>query len=195
MKKILLLAFFLITALSVSVSAFASEAMPTDTNTETTSELSEAFMLITDNSDKIFSVLAFISSLIVVFAYKRGLIPLINKGLTAIKKSTDNFESKAQDSLLKTENSISFLLDKFACCENTIERVSTNLEELTEKLGSLENESNERALLKTVILSQIDMLYEIFMQSGIPQYAKDSLGEKVAKMKKSLLVGEENDRT
>ena len=44
------------------------------------------------------------------------------------------------------------------------------------------------------MLSQIDVLYEIFMQSGIPQYAKDSLGEKVAKMKKSLLVGEENDR-
>lgn len=194
MKKILLLAFFLIISLSVSVTAFASEAMPTDTNTETTSELSEMFMLITDNSDKIFSVLAFISSLTVVFAYKRGFIPLVNKGLTAIKNGTDNFESKAQDSLIKTENSLSFLLDKFACCENTIERVSSNLEELSEKLGSLEDENNEREIFKTVMLSQIDVLYEIFMQSGIPQYAKDSLGEKVAKMKKSLLVGEENDR-
>ena len=44
------------------------------------------------------------------------------------------------------------------------------------------------------MLSQIDMLYEIFMQSGLPQYSKDALGERMAKMKKTLGVGEEDDR-
>ena len=37
---------------------------------------------------------------------------------------------------------------------------------------------------------KIDMLYEVFMHSSLPQYSKDALGEKVAEMKKSISLGE-----
>ena len=39
--------------------------------------------------------------------------------------------------------------------------------------------------------AQIDMLYEIFMSSALPQYAKDRVGEKVAEMKAQLTDGED----
>ena len=111
-----------------------------------------------------------------------------------MKKSADNFEGAAHDSLIKTENSVDLLLEKLASFENTAEKICENIEALSQKLLSLEGEGKERAIYKTVMLSQIDMLYEIFMQSGIPQYAKDSLGERVTKMKKALTAGEEDDR-
>ena len=93
---------------------------------------------------------------------------------------------------LLTEKSLEFLTDRFVSCENTIDSVSRELTNLSEKLDAIQEEKSEKEKFKTVMLSQIDMLYDIFMQSGIPQYSKDALGEKVAKMKKELGIGEEN---
>ena len=198
MKKFLLLALSLIIAISVCFTVTASAAED-DTYAQATDSaeinaFANLFLLIRENADKLFAMLAFISSLIVVFAYKRGLIPLINKGLAAIRKSTDSFEGKAQDAILKTEKSIEFLTDRFASYENTVDSVSSAIADISERLEALSESSDEKQLLKTVMLSQIDMLYEIFMQSGLPQYSKDALGERMAKMKKTLGVGEEDDR-
>ena len=199
MKKFSILALSALMAitiiLSLSVSVFASEGVPEYPATDEVNinEFSEAFDMIANNSDKIFAILAFLSSAIVAFAYKKGLIPIINKGLTAIKKSTDSFENAAKDTLIKTEKSLEFLTDNFVSCENTIDSVSRDLTCLSERLDAIQEEKSEKEKFKTVMLSQIDMLYDIFMQSGIPQYSKDALGEKIAKMKKELDMGEEND--
>ena len=42
--------------------------------------------------------------------------------------------------------------------------------------------------------AQVDMLYEIFMSSSLPQYQKDSVGEKISSMRKSLSEDGENDK-
>ena len=198
MKKFLLLALSLIIATSVcftvTVSAAEDAAYTGTAEAEDINAFENLFLLICENADKLFATLAFASSLIVVFAYKRGLIPLINKGLSAIRKSTDNFEIKAQDAMLKTEKSVEFLTDRFVSYENTVDSVSSALADISERLDALSESSDEKQLMKTVMLSQIDMLYEIFMQSGLPQYSKDALGEKMSKMKKTLGVGEENER-
>lgn len=198
MKKLLLFGVCLIITialtLSLSVTAFASDEAIETTETDTDGNgFSEAFNLVAENSDKIFSILAFVSSIAVALAYKKGLIPIINQGLSAMKKSADNFEAGAGESLIKAEKAIGFLTDRFVSCENTVDSISASLSQLSERLLNIENEKDERETFKTVMLSQIDMLYDIFMQSGLPQYSKDALGEKVAKMKKSLSLGENND--
>ena len=65
---------------------------------------------------------------------------------------------------------------------------------LTEKISSLDNAVNERLVmdekargeyekLRFIIEGQIDMLYDIFMSSALPQYQKDAVGERIGKMK------------
>jgi hypothetical protein len=44
------------------------------------------------------------------------------------------------------------------------------------------------------MLGEIDMLYEIFISSSLPQYSKDAISERVAKMKKILLAGENSEK-
>ena len=201
MKKFLLFAILAITlTLTLSVTALATDgnaALPEgETEADALEEanaFSEIYALIIDNIDKVFSALAFICSLLLAFAYRRGLIPIVNKGLCAIKKNSDSFESTMTDSLGKTEASLNFLAEKFAVCLNTIEQVSEYVESLSERLDIIEAKKDSAKTLKTVMLSQIDMLYEIFMNSALPQYSKDALGEKVAEMKKSIAVGEGND--
>ena len=203
MKKFLIftISFIFVIALtfSLSVTAFAEESKTSEsfneeavTEQESRSLFSEIYTLAVKNSDKLFSALAFLSSLLIVFAYKRGLIPIINTGLSAIKKSTDDFEEKASESILKTEESLKFLTDKFASCVNAIEITLKYIDGLSEKLEYLESEKNAAQTLKNVMLSQIDMLQEIFMNSALPQYSKDAIGEKVAQMKKNITLGEEN---
>lgn len=205
MKKILTLLITLISVfalmLCLSVTALASsepaanDAQPTE-NSDTGSTYSEnnpfkeVYDFAAENADKILSALAFFSSLFLVFAYRKGLIPIINKGLSAIGKSSGNFEEAARESLLKTEKNLEFLSEKFAACENTVEIASKSIDELTEKFDKIDSDIKATESLKLVMLSQIDMLYEVFMHSSLPQYSKDALGEKVAEMKKSISLGE-----
>ena len=200
MKKFLLFAILVITlTLTLSVSAFATDEVPeNESATETESgekenAFAEIYALTVDNIDKVFSALAFVSSLLLALAYRRGLIPIINTGLSAIKKNADSFEGAMTESLDKTETSLNFLTDKFASCMNGVEQISEYLTSLTERLDLIESKKDNAKVLKTVMLSQIDMLYEIFMNSALPQYSKDALGERVSEMKKSIACGEEND--
>ena len=70
------------------------------------------------------------------------------------------------------------------------EAISRSLDILTEKLEGMEWEKKSAEKLSLLMNSQIDMLYEIFMQSSLPQYSKDAIGEKVAALKKELKDGE-----
>ena len=178
--------------LTLSVNALAAESAPVETipEAEEENELSILFDALSENSDKIFSLLAFVSSMIVIFIYKRGLIPLVNTGLCAMKKSTDDFEGAATESLTKTERSLDMLTSKFISLEDSGDMIAKGLSEISERLEGVIKSEKEKQLFKNVMLSQIDMLYEVFMQSGLPQYSKDALGERVAKMKKSLAEGE-----
>lgn len=145
------------------------------------------------NADKILSALAFVSSLALVFFYKRGLLPLLSKALTSIKNSAGGFETIAKEGAIKTEETLNFLLDKFAYFENSVNGVLEAVEKLDETMRENGEEKSDRKKLKSVMLSQVDMLYDIFMQSSLPQYSKDAVGERVAEMKAALSDGEAND--
>ena len=55
------------------------------------------------------------------------------------------------------------------------------------RLDALEDERDERKKLTAVLSAEVDMLYEIFMSAALPQYLKDSVGERIAKMKAEIL--------
>jgi len=57
---------------------------------------------------------------------------------------------------------------------------------LKEKFAYVDEAQQERQELKLILDSQIDMLYDIFMASALPQYQKDAVGEKIAKMKEAI---------
>jgi hypothetical protein len=150
----------------------------------------ELYLAFVNNADKILSSLAFIASLIVAFAYRKGLIPVIKSALSAIGNKTERLSECSLESIQKTEESLKFLSDKFAFCENSVEAISRSLDILTEKLEGMEGEKKSAEKLSLLMNSQIDMLYEIFMQSSLPQYSKDAIGEKVAALKRELKDGE-----
>ena len=201
MKKtlvtILLSTLVIIFTLFFSVKTFAKEeAAGADTAVEISEEsvFDELYAWALENADKILSMLAFIGSILTVIAYKKGLLPTLSAALKSIKKSSEELLKKSEDSILGTEKTLGMLTDKLAGYENALDSLSAAVDSLNQRLMSAEDAQKTELIIKDVMLAEIDMLYEIFISSSLPQYAKDAISEKVSKMKKSLEVTEKNEK-
>ena len=77
--------------------------------------------------------------------------------------------------------------------ERTLEALADGLGKLTAALDEREKNSYSADDLTTVMLAEIDMLYEIFNSAELPQYIKDRVGERIAEMKKTLEKRDKED--
>ncbi len=136
--------------------------------------------------DKILAVLTFVGSLIIAFAYKKGLIPVIQTALTSmgtrvveLKESTEKSMGIASDSIVK-------VTEKLESAEQLITSLSDKLARLEKELDASKKDKEERAMFNTILLTQVEMLYDVFTSSSLPTYQKEIVGEKIAEMKKAL---------
>ena len=61
-------------------------------------------------------------------------------------------------------------------------------------LARYENAMTQYSAMKTVMSAQTDMLYAVFMASGLPQYQKEEIGERIAEMRKELQLNESDGK-
>ena len=108
MKKFLFFIFAIILTVSlVSVSAFAEETVvneivetqnsaQSDATDSEENIFSELYGVVARHADKIFSALAFLGSLIIAFAYRKGLLPVIKGALSAMSAATSKLKEEAK---------------------------------------------------------------------------------------------------
>ena len=199
MKKILILTFILTAFICCfSLTAFASEnedaaiqsiGVSHDneaSSTESVTVFEEVYELALRHSDKILSALAFVSSLILAFIYRKGVLPLIKGGLNAIGTTVDKLKEETEKASEVSEKSIIAAKAKLEAAEGSMAALTEKLALLEEELSSLREEEAKLGDVKLVLESQTELLYEIFMSSSIPAYLKESVGERVLAMKKQL---------
>ncbi|MBR7116654.1 MAG: hypothetical protein IKC87_03000 [Clostridia bacterium] len=145
-------------------------------------------------SAQITSLLAFIGSIILAIAYKLGLSPLIEKTLTGVLGAIGKLKENVAASEENAERVSSALTERLESAENVITELNAAVAKMSTALEAEEANVNWREQMRTVLTAQIDMLYDIFMTSALPQYQKDAVGERVQSMR-SVLVGggERND--
>lgn len=190
MKKFLSILAILFTLLTMfSVVAFA-ESAEVASSSESNNFFDEAYSFLLENADKILSALAFTGSLILAFAYRKGMIPLLKGGLgklcgevSSLKEDTEKAEGAAREIL-------SAATDMLTSAEMLISELSEKLSVIEEELAAAKEEEKRNADLKALINTQIDLLHDIFMSSSLPYYRKEEVGEKVAEMKKMIAVTE-----
>lgn len=196
MKKIL--TFILILTVLVSGFCIAVHAEEPDYETENTANAEDTenknfyeiiYGAFRDNSEKITSALAAIASLVLAFCYKRGLMPSVkgatNKLCDLVSKVKDASEEQAETAkeLLYSAE------EKLLCARDSIEKLNERLMELEKELSESLADKDEREKMKLILMAQTEMLYDIFMTSALPQYQKDIVGERTARMKEQLNVG------
>ncbi len=194
MKKTikLLITISLIFALSLMpcISANAAEVGESAEQMSDSNVFSRLFYLATSHATEILCTFTLIGSLVLAYAYKKGLVPLLRKTLLSIGTSVNKIKEKTESSELVTsrfgEEITKMLTNTDALVKKLGERLdemSTTLNEVKEKEQQKEKNSESLAV---IVGAQIDMLYDIFMSSALPQYQKDAIGERVAKMKEAL---------
>ena len=151
------------------------------------------FSAVEDNLSEILSALAFVGSLIIMFSYKKGFIPLIREGLSALSGGVKAVSEKANSLNLNTEQIAGKLEQKLEDAQNLLFGMENTLAQLEISLGDLEKSKKEREMLSVVLCAEVDMLYEIFMSASLPQYLKDNVGEKIRAMKSKLSGDKENE--
>ena len=146
----------------------------------------QIYTLAMENSDKIFSILAFLGTLVVSIGYKSGLIPLLRDALSRLKGEMDVIKADSD----KNNRLFGERLDKTGVA---IERIEKALDENAKELSriewqfeSYEELLRERKALKTILEGQMYLLYSIFMSSSLPQYQKDMIGERIEELREEL---------
>ena len=78
------------------------------------------------------------------------------------------------------------LSEKLAASEAILEGGSAKISELEEKLSEAMALGDKTEEFRAVMLAEVEMIYDIFLNSSLPQYQKDKVGEAYAKMKRTL---------
>ena len=151
------------------------------------------YAAVLEHADKIFSALAFIGTLLLSLTYKRGLLPAVGKavnGATAAARAS-------KDGSISCETAVKELAAELESdkldTNRLIVRLDERLGELSGEIGGLLASEGERKSLRLVMSAQIDMLYDLFMASSIPEYQKEAVGNRVAAMRKELCSYEAQD--
>ena len=192
-----------ITATGIAA-AEASEIINVPANNGTTEDLAaqksedaeinffeKLYDAVRDYISEILCVLAFGGSFLIAVLYKKGLLPLLKSALSAINaavgKIKEATEKGANADAEKTAK-ITQALDK---AYGLIEAQSDTLEALEKRLDSLSTDKSEREKLRLILECEVELLYDIFMSSGLPEYQKDAVAKRLKAIES--LVKEEKE--
>lgn len=172
-------------ALASDVTVLQSAAEE-DASKDESTFFDEVYAMLTENADKIFAALAFIGTLIVSFAYKKGLIPLLSGAMTALKGNVESIKESGNKLTQNTDAALDILCKNTQFVVDDAAKTRTEIAEINDRLSRFEEITEQHESLRLVLTSQIDMLYAIFISSSLPQYQKEEVGMRINKMKEEL---------
>lgn len=201
LKYLIAVALVAVFVLSTGVCALASEADSTaETDTvadnaevtlhEDTNLFSRVYRELTEYAAEILAALTLAGSVALAVAYKKGLLPLLEKSLLTIGNAITKIKENTKQSADKSSEMSDAIDKKLTEASDTLEKLSRSVLELKCAMeeGSRNDENDRLAAeqLRIVMDAQIEMLYDVFMFSALPQYQKDTVGERIAKMKEAI---------
>lgn len=149
---------------------------------------------LTEYATEILAALTLVGSLSLAVAYKKGLLPLLEKSLLSIGNAISKIKESTKESLDTSTKMSAVIDDRLAASSEVLEALIKGVDDLGRTItdSNRNDECTKAAIaeLRLVMRAQIDMLYDVFMYSALPQYQKDAVGERIAKMKEAIC---END--
>lgn len=141
---------------------------------------------LTQNADKIFSCLAFIGALILSFAYKKGLFPFVKNAISSLTGVVKSLREESEKGALANSQFMEDVSKKLALSESILKGAEEKISELEKKLSEAYEKQDKTEELRAVMLAEVEMIYNIFISSSLPQYQKDKVGEAYGKMMETL---------
>lgn len=172
----------------------------TDTENSTASPESEKnffealYGAISENSAEIASIAAAVCSMILAFVMSRGLTPMLKNALGGIARAASELGEDVRESEKHSATVTDALMERLSLTEATVERLTGVIETLSERSTHDQEEQLMREDILTVMSAQVELLYDLFMSSALPEYKKAAVGERVSLMRHKLVpAGEKKD--
>ena len=139
---------------------------------------------------EILSALTLIASLVLAYAYKSGLTPVITNALTNLGKLLAGMRESASENEKVSKEITAAIGERLEAAEATVAKLTESIEAVTKNLTHEEESAGERKKLSAVLEAQIDMMYSLFISSALPEYQKVAVTEKIEKMKEAIADAE-----
>lgn len=189
LKYLITTLLVIVMALGISITASAETAEPDATENDAT-VFDKIYTEVGEYASEILCAMAFTGSVILAFAYKKGLLPIVKGSLVsignAVGKMKDSVSRSTEMGEELSKNLAGGLENAALVLDTLAEKIDTLEHTLTEKLVCEDERTREKEALGVILTAQIDMLYDVFMCSALPQYQKDAIGERIATMKGAL---------
>ena len=156
------------------------------TDTEKKNGFTELYNLAMSHLSEILSFAAFIGSLLCAIIYKSGLLPMVDRGLVSLKNVTQKIKESTDRAEYESRESLDNIAGKILTLEGALDGIQTALLSLNDRLEALSDKEDYQTKIDTLLEGELDMLYDIFMSSALPEYEKARVGERVSRLKKEL---------
>ena len=141
---------------------------------------------------EIFSAIACMISCILIFCYKKGIVPLLSRGISALKGGVNAIGEEVKKQGEFSDKAEALIDEKLSEAQSLISKISQSYDAFNARLEACESLGKFEESVKDILFMQIELLYEIFMNSSLPQFEKERIGEKVNGMKKTVTTGSDN---
>ncbi len=146
----------------------------------------DVFTALEGVSSEILCALSFAGSLIIAFAYRKGLLPAVKSGISAIGSAVGSMKESSESYTKQGEELLSLMSKRLEEVEATLASFEKAVSDIAERSEDGALAARDRAEMKALMSAQIDMLYDIFMTSSLPQYQKDAVSDRVREMKEVM---------
>ncbi|MFA5562256.1 MAG: hypothetical protein WDA00_06430 [Eubacteriales bacterium] len=147
-------------------------------------------VLLEEYTGEVLCALTLLSSLVLAFLYKKGLLPLLSGGLSALGSAVGKVRDATARLTDETEGKLDRFFESVAPVLAKIEAVSAYADHLAAETRTLECRleaaAGERQVMQTLLSAQADLFYGFFMAVNLPQYQKDELGQRYRQMKDAI---------
>ena len=185
-----LISLFAFTTLAENTDAASDSELGESTEANTTEEVynpaEEIYLAVTENADKILSLLALIGSLLVAFAYKRGLLPLLRGGLSALNEVVGSIKSKTDEGGESVKRLEELIEMRLSAAEEVLSSIGERLESTLTEVRRAEERAPDGEELRRLISEEVELLYSIFMSSSLPAYQKDEVERRILAIREEL---------
>lgn len=137
---------------------------------------------ICDNAGEIISAFTLIFTALLTLAYKKGLIPAIKGGLSAIGGAISSVKESAERGASALDAKGEKMLDAANLTAKSVSVLEEKLCALEERLDSINRLERFSTATQTVLKCQVETLAQIFMSSALPEYKKEELSRKISDM-------------
>ena len=144
---------------------------------------------VTDYISEILCVLAFGGSFLIAVLYKKGLLPLLKGALSAISSAVGKIKDATEESAISDAEKTAKITEALDRAHALIEAQTRSLEVVERRLDALSTDKTDRERMKLILECEVELLYDIFMSSALPEYQKDAVAKRLKSI--SSLIKEE----